>query len=165
MDIMKMGQAPGYLGSWDLLELPNKEVTLTIDKIVDEEVVADGRKEICTVIHWKEKDYLPMIINITNKKAIAKLYNTKDTEKLKGKAVIIGIEKVKAFGDIHDALRIRKRIPPKKTAVLPKCEQCGKDINGFGNMTPEQMASYTALKYGKPLCSECASALAQGGQE
>ena len=165
MDIMKMGQAPGYLGSWDLLELPNKEVTLTIDKIVDEEVIADGRKEICTVIHWKEKDFLPFIANITNKKALAKLYGTKETEKLKGKAVIIGIEKVKAFGDIHDALRIRKRLPAKKNAVLPKCEQCGKDISGSGSMNPEQVASYTTLKYGKQLCGECATAIAQGVKE
>ena len=35
-DIMKMGKNPNYLGSWDLDELPNREATLTIAKIVDE---------------------------------------------------------------------------------------------------------------------------------
>ena len=38
-DIMRMGKNPNYLGSWDLDELPNREVTLTIAKIVDEKVV------------------------------------------------------------------------------------------------------------------------------
>ena len=163
MDIMKMGQAPGYLGSWDLQELPNKELTLTIDKIVDEEVVAGGQKETCTVIHWTDKNYCPMIINITNKKILSKLYKTKDTEKLKGKSVIIGIERVKAFGDIHDALRIRPRVPQVTSAKLPKCEQCKKDITARGGMNPEQVAAYTKEKYGKQLCGECATALAQGG--
>ena len=108
-DIMKMGKNPNYLGSWDLEEMPNREVTLTIEKIVDEKVIAAGNSETCTVCHWTDKNYKPMILNITNKKTIAKLYKTKETEKLQGKSVIIGIEKVKAFGDIHDALRICSR--------------------------------------------------------
>lgn len=164
MDIMRMGQAPGYLGSWDLDDLPNREVTLVIDKIVDEAVVTNGQKETCTVIHWTDKNYKPMIVNITNKKTLCKLYKTKDTEKLKGKAVLIGVDKVKAFGDIHDALRIRKRIPAAPDTILPKCEQCGKDISAAGNMTPEQVAAYTKSKYGKCLCGECATA-AKGAQQ
>lgn len=161
-DIMQMGDVPEYMGSWDIMELPNKEVTLTIDKIVDETVEGtDGRKELCTVIYWTDKSYKKMIINITNKKALAKLYKTKDTDKLKGKSVIIGIDKVKAFGDIHDALRIRPRVPKVTTADLPKCEECGKDITGRGGMTPEQVAQYTKDKYGKKLCAECATVKAQ----
>ena len=158
MDIMKMGSSPEYLGAWDLEELPNKEIILTIEKIVDEKVVANGQSEICTVIHWKEKDVKKMITNITNKKTLCKLYKTKDTEKLKGKAVLIGVEKVKAFGDIHDALRIRPRVPQVQSGAAPKCENCKKDIDAFGGMTPEQLAAYTKQQYGKALCSECATA-------
>lgn len=157
-DIMKMGKNPNYLGSWDLEEVAGHELTLTIDQIKDEEVVANGKGETCTVCHWTDKTYKPMILNITNKKTLCKLYKTKDTEKLKGKAVIIGIDKVKAFGDIHDALRIRKRIPQAQNAVLPKCEKCGKDITAFGSMSPEQVAAYTKKQYGQALCSECATA-------
>lgn len=158
MDIMKMGKNPNYLGSWDLEEVPGHELTLTIDHIKDEEVVANGKGENCTVCYWTDKAYKPMILNITNKKTLCKLHKTKDTEKLKGKSVIIGIDKVKAFGDIHDALRIRKRIPQVANAVLPKCEKCGKDITTFGSMTPEQVAAYTKKQYGQALCSECATA-------
>jgi hypothetical protein len=154
-DIMKMGANPEFLGSWDLDEVPGKELTLTIDKIVDEKVVANGQSETCTVCHWTDKNFKRMILNITNKKTLCKLYKTKDTEKLKGKSVIIGVEKVKAFGDIHDALRIRKRIPEVKNAPAPKCEECGKDIAPYSTMTAEQVAAYTKSQYGKALCIEC----------
>ena len=163
-DIMRMGKNPNYLGSWDLDEMPNKELTLTIEKIVDENVIADGRNDICTVVHWTDKNFKPMILNVTNKKRICKLYKTKETEKLKGKAVTIRTERVKAFGDVYDALRIKPIIPPSANAVLPKCEGCGKDITAAGNMTAEQVASYTKRKYSKAMCSECAKA-AKGAEK
>jgi hypothetical protein len=164
-DIMKMGKNPNYLGSWDLDELPNREAILTIDHIKDEDVVAAGQKETCTVCHWTDKAFKPMILNVTNKKTICKLYKTKDTEKLKGKSVVIGVDKVKAFGDVYDALRIRSRIPQVQTAKKPKCESCGKDINASGNMNPDQVAAYTKKKYGKALCADCATVIAQGAKE
>lgn len=164
-DIMKMGKNPNYLGSWDLEEMPNREVTLTIDKIVDEKVIAAGNSETCTVCYWTDNGYKPMILNITNKKTLAKLYKTKDTDKLKGKSVVIGIEKVKAFGDIHDALRIRPRVPQPVNAVKPKCEECGGDIDAAGRMTPDQVAAYTKKKYGQALCGSCAKAAAEGAKE
>lgn len=164
-DIMKMGKNPNYLGSWDLDELPNREVILTVEKIIDEEVVAAGQKEIATVCHWTDKAFKPMILNVTNKKTICKLYKTKDTEKLKGRSVIIGIERVKAFGDIYDALRFRPRIPQLKSTINIKCESCGKGITASNNMTPEQVAAYTKTKYGKILCAECATALNNKGAQ
>lgn len=164
-DIMRMGKNPNYLGSWDLDELPNHEITLTIAQIKDEVVTGnEGRKENNTVCYWTDSAVKPMILNVTNKKRICKLYKTKDTEKLKGKSVVIGIDQVNAFGDIYDALRIRPRIPQPANAVKPKCENCGKDINGAGSMTPEQTAAYTKKKYGKQLCGECATAAAKGAK-
>lgn len=162
-DIMKMGKNPNFLGSWDLEELPNKEITLTIGKIVDEKVVANGQSELCTVIHWQEPGYKPMIANVTNKKTLAKLYHTKDTEQLAGKAVVIGIEKVKAFGDIHDALRIRKRIP--KAAEPIKCEDCGGIIKSEGNMTVEGIVARTKQRYKACLCFSCATARAERAKQ
>ena len=164
-DIMKMGKNPNYLGSWDLEELPNREAILTIEQIRDEEVVANGKTEVCTVIIWTDKAFKPMIANITNKKALARLYKTKDTEKLKGKSVAIGIDRVKAFGDIHDALRIRGRIPQVKAVELPKCEECKSDITAQGGMTPDQVAAYTKKKYGRCLCGKCATAEANKGAQ
>ena len=154
-DIMKMGKNPNFLGSWDLEELPRREVTLTIGKIVDEKVVTNGQTELCTVCYWVEKGWKPMILNITNKKTVCKLYKTTDTEKLVGKAVVIGVEQVKAFGDVHDALRIRKRIPKVENAV--KCADCGNDIQGAFGKGAEYIVMHTKKKYGVSLCSDCAS--------
>ena len=160
-DIMKMGKNPNFLGSWDLDELPNREAILTIEKIVDEEVVTGTQKENCTVCYWTDRAFKPMILNVTNKKTICKLHKTKDTEKLKGKSVIIGVERVKAFGEVHDALRIRPRMPQIISEAKPKCEKCGKEINASGSLSPAQVAAYTKKKYGKSLCAECATAAAQ----
>ena len=160
-DIMKMGKNPNYLGSWDLEELPNKEVTLTIDKIVEEKVVANGQAEICAVCYWQETGFKPMILNPTNKKAIVRLYHTKETEQLAGKAVIIGIEKVKAFGDIHDALRIRKRIP--KAAEPIKCADCGGEVKAAMGKSAEYIATYTKKQFGGIcLCFDCAMKRKEG---
>lgn len=87
-DIMKMGKNPNYLGSWDLDDLPNREVTLTISRIVDEEVVTNGKTEVCTACYWQEAAYKPMILNVTNKKTLCKLYKTKATEKLAGRVFL-----------------------------------------------------------------------------
>lgn len=164
-NIMRMGKNPNFLGSWDLDDIPNHELTLTIEQIKDEEVVANGQKEICTVAVWTDKAYKPMILNVCNKKTLCKLYKTTDTEKLKGKAVTIGVEKVKAFGDIYEALRFKKRIPQTATAAAQKCEGCGKAIMAANNMTADQIAAYTKKKYGKCLCADCATAAAKAVTE
>ena len=153
-DIMKMGKNPNYLGSWDLEEQPNREITLTIARIVDEDVVTAGSKERCTVCYWTDRNYKPMILNVTNKKTIAKLYRTKDTEQLAGKAVVIGIDEVKAFGGVHDALRIRKRIP--KFAEVAKCADCGNEVQGAMGKGADYIAAYTQKKFGVCLCFDCA---------
>lgn len=154
-DIMKMGKNPNYLGSWDLAEQPNQEITLTIKKIVDENVVTSGKTELCTVCYFEESGYKPMILNVTNKKTLCKLYGIKDTEKFKGKSIIIGVSKVKAFGDVFDALRIRhKRPAPPKNAVY-KCADCGNIIADFEKYSASQVAAITQQRYGVTLCNCC----------
>lgn len=154
-DIMKMGKNPNYLGSWDLEEQPNREITLTIGRIVDEKVVTNGQSELCTVCYWREPGFKPMILNITNKKTLARLYKTTDTEKLSGKPVVIGIDEVKAFGGVHDALRIRKKIPKPVEAAV-KCADCGKAVQGAMGKGADYIAAYTKKKFGVCLCFDCA---------
>lgn len=156
-NIMEMGKNPNYLGSWDLYETPNNTLVATIKDIVDEKVVNNGQKEDCTVVHFRE-NIKPMILNVTNKKTLVKLYKTKETQHLIGKQIAITFEKVKAFGKVTDALRIKNEIPKSiaPTAAI-NCENCGKVIQGFGSMSAEQTAKYTKSKYGKALCAECAT--------
>ena len=163
-DIMKLGDPPQYLGSWDCTE---GELILTISDFKEEVIEGDkGRKERKCVMYFVEKDVRPMVVNLTNRKMLAKLYHTTDSAKLKGKLVKIGTDQVKAFGGIHDALRIRPVVPtaPKQSAPAkdaPKCAECGKPIAAAGGMNPEQVAQYTAKKYNKPLCGECATKAAK----
>ncbi|MBQ2443125.1 MAG: hypothetical protein II498_07235, partial [Ruminococcus sp.] len=98
-----------------------------------------------------------MILNSTNMKTITKLFGTPYIEDWSGRRIQIGIEKVKAFGDVVDALRVRKFIPAEN---VPKCESCGGEIQPRGNNSAEQIAAYTKKKYGQALCSTCATRMA-----
>ncbi len=161
MNIMQMGDEPKYLGSWDLYELPNQKIQVTIREI-REEAVEDtkGQKKKKAVMYFAE-NVKPMILNIENKKRLAKIFMTRDNAAFVGKRIEIGYEKVKAFGDIHDALRIVPRKISQTAAYnAPKCEACKKDIQPRGNMDAASMAKYTAQKYGKALCAACATQLA-----
>ena len=162
MDIFKMGESnPNYLGSWDIPA--NKTITLTIAEMKEEMVVGNGGlKEKCAVCHFSEP-VNPMIFNAENKKRLYKLFETRDSELLRGKKVKIGVEKVKAFGDIHDALRIKKELVSEETEQIFICSDCKKKIEAANGLNPEQLALYTEKKYGRKLCAVCATAQAQKG--
>ena len=146
-NIMQMGDEPKYLGSWDLYELPNQKIQVTI-KAIREEFVEDtkGQKKKKAVMYFVEA-VKPMILNIENKKRLSKLFFTRDSDAFIGKRIEIGYEKVKAFGDIHDALRVVPRLlPQSKTYTAPKCESCGGEIQPRGNNSAEALCSACATR-------------------
>lgn len=149
---------PDYLGAYALDQ--GKDIVLTIGYVREEKVTgADGKKDDCVVCHFSERDVKPMILNTTNMKTITKLFGTPYIEEWAGKRIQIGVERVKAFGDVVDALRVRRFIPAENKPA-PKCQSCGGDIQPRGNNSAEFLAEYTAKKYGKPLCAKCATAAA-----
>ena len=169
-DIMSFGKHPDYLGAIDLADCPNGEVTLTIASIT-EKAVNNGRGESSkeSVCAWKEKGWLPMILNVTNKKTLVKLLKTKDTAKMVDKRVTITTEHGRWFGKEGDALRIKPILPKqdapsqaKQDSPAQTCSECGKPIQGASGMDAAQVAAYTEKKYGKPMCAECASKAAKG---
>lgn len=149
---------PEYLGAYSLED--GKDIVLTIDYIKVETVTGtDGKKEDLPVCHWKEPEK-SMILNATNMKMIAKVLGSNFVEDWSGRKVQIGTEKVRAFGDVVDALRIR-RYAPKQTATANAklvCSECGKEIKSEFGLTPEQIAESTTQKYGRMLCGSCATA-------
>lgn len=155
-DIMLMGKNPNYIGAYDLYDLEVKEITVTIKGFKEEEVVTNGKTELCAVMYFEE-NFKPMIVNPTNKKTLAKLFHTKLTEKMVGKRISIHIEQVKAFGKIYDALRIKDTLPRAASAKKYFCESCGGEIKESYGMDAEKVSAYTKAKYGKALCSECAT--------
>lgn len=143
---------PNYLGAYSIED--GKDMILTISNVRQEEVIgSDGKKEDCIVCYFSDADK-PMILNATNCKQIAKLAGTPYIEKWVGLKIQVGIEKVKAFGDVVEALRVRKFAPQ---AAIIKCETCGQNITAANNMSAEQLAAYTAKKYGAKLCAACAT--------
>ena len=98
MDIMRMGDEPKFLGSWDLYELPGQKLQVTI-KAIREEAVENtkGQKEKKAVMHFAE-DVKPMILNIENKKRLTKLFGTKNDAALVGKGLLLAMKKLRRLG-------------------------------------------------------------------
>ncbi len=150
---------PDYLGSYALE--PGQDLIVTIKSVCNEEVTgSDGKKDICSVIHFVE-NVKPMILNATNNKTIAKLFKTPYIEEWSGRKIQVYTEKVKAFGEIWDALRIRPYLPVEKELI---CADCGKHIEGFGGKSADVIAKYTLKNYGRCLCSECATKAANANK-
>jgi hypothetical protein len=96
---------PNYIGSHDLQ--PGQEVKITF-KTISKEMIdgADGKKEEC-IIAKLEGAKKPMILNKTNCKIISRVLDTPYVEEWSGKSVIIYSAKVKAFGEMVLALRVK----------------------------------------------------------
>lgn len=149
---------PNYLGTYALE--PGQTLVLTIDCVKEELVTGQGgRKDMCVVAYFKE-DVKPMILCKDNMKRIEKLYSPY-IENWSGKKIRVGSEKVNAHGEIVDGLRVVREVPDAKKYI---CETCGSEIQGYGSKSAETMAAYTKQKYGKALCSQCATKLAQSAQ-
>jgi hypothetical protein len=117
---------PDYLGAYDFAE--GEERIVTVKEVKREAVTGpDGKKEECTVCHFIEP-YKPMILNVTNAKTITRLSETPYIENWTGKSFKIVVAKVKAFGDIVDALRIKpeKVTKPKLELGTPNFDNCKK---------------------------------------
>jgi hypothetical protein len=116
---------PDYLGSWDLTLKDGSfgEITVTI-KEVKKQMVFDGKggQDECVVVTLADKDLKPFIANSTNLKMLARVCGSNFIEDWAGKQVVLGVDKVRAFGEIHDALRVRnkKPAPAKKDILTPE---------------------------------------------
>jgi hypothetical protein len=97
-----------YFGSHDLFESDNQYREIIVTLVTVQKVAvpgADGKKSDCIVATTKETK--PIILNKTNCKTITRLLGTPAIESWAGKQVKVGVDKVKAFGDVTDALRVR----------------------------------------------------------
>ena len=101
---------PNYIGAHDLQ--PGQELIVTIESVTNELVKCfDGKslkEETCIVAKIKGAKK-PMILNKTNCKIIARNLNTPYIEDWTGKSITIYAAKVKAFGEVTEALRIKNQ--------------------------------------------------------
>lgn len=152
-----------YLGAWALQ--PGEEPILTIVSVATEKVVgADGKKEDCIVMRYKGIGPGKMVLNSTNCKTIEAITGTPHIEKWAGAQIQVYSEKVKAFGAVVDALRVRPYKPRAKDPV-PNCSECGSKLKEAYGMKPASLAEYTKEKYNAVLCAACAEKRAAAGSE
>lgn len=145
---------PDYLGAYAFDR--NEEKVVTIDHISEENVTgADGKHELCTVAYFKEDGLKPMILNVTNCKAISKLLKTPFIQEWYGKRIILRVQPVKAFGETVDAIRVKPELPKASKEMI--CADCKQVIMDAGNRTAAWIADYTKKKYGAALCDKCAT--------
>ncbi|HMA79035.1 MAG TPA: hypothetical protein VKP88_07985 [Candidatus Paceibacterota bacterium] len=107
-------QNPDYFGAWCIDE--GKDMTVTIEKVVHETVKGpDGEKD-SPVAYLKGQK--PLILNATNSKMIARVLGSSYVEDWTGKMVTLYSTRVKAYGEMVDAVRVRSTAPklPKPTA-------------------------------------------------
>lgn len=98
---------PKYVGAQDFQ--PGQELEVTLETIASEMVKgSDGKEESCVVARMKGAKK-PMILNKTNMKIIAKNLGTPYIEEWTGKNITLYVAKVKAFGEIVDAIRVKAK--------------------------------------------------------
>ena len=100
-----VGKPSPYLGSWDL---PGnfQNVQLTIKEAIKETTKGLKDDKTAVILHFVEQ-VKPMILNATNSKMLRALSGSPFIENWKGIRIELRVEKdVKAFGSVHDTLRI-----------------------------------------------------------
>lgn len=99
-----------YLAGADILTLPRKEVTVTIEKIYRDELKGRGgetEKAWLVKMHKAEKLW---VLKKVHALVIADLYGP-EADNWIGKRVILYTQKVNAFGKWWDAIRVKPEMP------------------------------------------------------
>lgn len=100
---------PNYIGSHDLQ--PGQELKITIESVSQEMIKGQDGKEEMAIVAKIVGAKKPMILNKTNCKIISKVHETPYIEQWSGKSIIIYSAKVKAFGEMVEALRVKNVKP------------------------------------------------------
>jgi len=142
---------------------PGEEKVLTIKEAHHGRVEGEkGKAEDCLVVHWKEADVKPMIVNVTNSKAISKVAGSPYIEDWAGTAVSLYTTEVKSFGgEMVEGVRIRQTAPKiEKPILTPKHPKWDKAVQALSEEKTTIAAirkSYTLSKKHENALEEAAS--------
>lgn len=139
-----------FLGGWSF---ENGDETLTIASIGEEEMydAESGGKKKGLAVRFEEKE-LPMVLNVTNAETIAEVTGTDRLADWIGRKIIVGTSKVKAFGKMHDAIRVRNTKPDEQVYI---CDDCGSVIKPAAGKQPSELAEISKRNTGRVLCLDC----------
>jgi len=117
---------PNYLGGWDLMDANGKTIdkVVTIKEIKNESVFNQKNQEEQQVITVFFNECKPIILNATNRKTLKKVTGTEYIEDMIGKKIQLTTKKVKAFGEVHDAIRIVATTPSDVSAKPVDVTSC-----------------------------------------
>lgn len=128
-------------------DLGGKTVTLTIKSVTLEEMTTHDNKKAHKPVVWFEKATKGFVLNVTNAKIIANLYGD-ETDLWPGRRISIYPTRVKAFGQVVDAIRVREEIPaaPKPVAQAAQVEERAEidddeDVADFDQMWEQDEAA------------------------
>jgi hypothetical protein len=143
-----------FLGSWDLPD--GTDLILTIDHVARDDVKNEKGSEKKLTLHFKERDYKPMVCNTTNAKAISKAYNSTKVEDWENKKIAIYKATISAFGQTTECLRVRE-YPPKSDELY--CEVCGElltdQVYEGKKYKAKAIANNAIKKFNKVMCFDC----------
>jgi len=148
---------------------PGEEKVLTIKEAKHEKVKDNnGRTEDCLVVHWKE-DEKPLIVNVTNSKAITKVAGSPYIEDWSGTTVALYTTEVQAFGETVEAVRVRQTAPKlQKPALSPEHPKWGKAVESVasGKTTIAKIKkSYTLDEFDEAALKEAVAEHLEAGEE
>lgn len=96
-------------------DLGGHDVTVEIERLTLEEMGNPPEKK---PVLWFRKATKGLVVNKTNGLAIAKLHGP-ETDAWGGKRVTLYATKVKAFGEVHEVIRVRPQVPPPPKGGQP----------------------------------------------
>lgn len=112
-----------YLSSSDI---DDKDLILTIEKVVYQECVTQSGKKFCNVAHFKDANVKPMILNVGNSKIVKKFSGNKvHLEEWVNIPIRVYVKGDVKFGsDTVEGLRIAETQPKtSKPALLPETKE------------------------------------------
>ncbi len=96
---------PNYIGEWDFEE--GKDQIVQVKDVRTEVIQNQQGKEEKSVMYF-ENGVKPLILNVTNMKAIEKSTGTPYQDEWVGKKLQLYVTLVSAFGDTTKAVRVRE---------------------------------------------------------
>ena len=112
-----------YIGGWTFAD-GDKVLTIkdVISANVKNEKNQNGEEKICVVFAELDK---PMVLNSTNNDTISRVVGSQNFDDWIGHRIKVGTEKVRAFGDVWDAVRVRDEKPKENDG--PKLSKTQKE--------------------------------------
>ena len=132
-----------FLGGWSF---EKGDETLTITDVTTEEMYdsQNGGKKEAPCLHFKEKE-LPMVLNKTNADTVARVTGSEIPNDWIGKKIIVGQQKIRAFGKEQLVIRVRDEQPKakaKKKATKDQVQEIENLIESGAITNKEAMLNY-----------------------